>query len=71
MHRGDVILYGLRKKVDVGYCVKLSVVIEKGLTAVRVGGGRGGSFLENEVNTGGLSINKNECSVASCVIKPK
>ena len=41
MHRGDVILYGLRKKVDVGYCVKLSVVIEKGLTAVRVGGGKG------------------------------
>ena len=32
-YRRDVILYALRKKVDMGYCRKLFVVRERGLTA--------------------------------------
>ena len=56
------------KKVNVGYCGKLSKVRERGLTAASVGGGKGGGLvLENEMNTAGLLVNKKECSVGSCV----
>ena len=37
------------------------------LTAASAGGNGGVSVLENEVNIEGLSVNKNECSVASFV----
>ena len=50
-----------------GYYGKLSVVRERDLTAVRAGKKKKGSVLENQVNIIGLSLNKNECSVASCI----
>ena len=50
-----------------GYCGKLSAVRESVLTAVSHGGKGGVLVLENEVNIEGLSVNKNECSVASFV----
>ena len=40
----------IKKKVDVGYCGKLSVVRERGLTAANAGEKKKGSVLENEVN---------------------
>ena len=43
------------EKVDVGYCRKLSVVRERGLTAANAGGKGGGLVLEIKVNTTGLS----------------
>ena len=39
----------------------------EGTNNCKHGGKRGGLVLENKVNIGGLSVNKNECSVASCI----
>ena len=52
-----------------GYCRKLSVVRESGLTAVSVGEKGGVSVLENRVNIEGLSVNKTSrrCVVATGV----
>ena len=44
------------KKVDVGYCGKISLVRERGVNSCKSRGKGGGSVLENEVNIAGLLV---------------